>query len=92
MGSHCAGSRSIFYLLGDGAIVATLPYSSIDRTQAAFERACAGKDEYPSESAADAALAYLKRGTIRHPKSGGRWDTLNSYECQFCKMWHHGHP
>jgi len=63
-----------------------------DRMQAAFERACAGKDRYESESAADAALGFLKRGTIRHPRSGGRWDTLNSYQCAFCEKWHHGHP
>jgi hypothetical protein len=57
-----------------------------------FERGCAGKDRYPSETSADAALLMLKRGEICHPRNAGRWDTLQSYRCGECGEYHHGHP
>ena len=57
-----------------------------------FSAGCAGKDRYTSEQIADEVLMLLKRGKIRHPKSGGRWDAMQSYECRFCHGWHHGHP
>jgi hypothetical protein len=69
-----------------------IPIYIHDREQAIFEAACAGKDAYESESAADAVLSLMKRGSIRHRRSGGRWDTLNSYKCCFCGNWHLGHP
>ena len=59
---------------------------------AQFSAGCAGKDRYTSEQIADEVLMLLKRGKIRHPKSGGRWDAMQSYECRFCGGWHHGHP
>ncbi|WP_446744285.1 hypothetical protein [Silvibacterium acidisoli] len=57
-----------------------------------FEKSCAGKDQYPSENSAIAALDMMKRGEICHPRNNGRWDTLAVYECHYCGCWHHGHP
>ncbi len=57
----------------------------------AFMNGCAGKDRYPSESAADAALTAMKRGLLGRLHGDIRVDEMHSYECQFCGYWHHGH-
>lgn len=51
----------------------------------AYERICAGKEPYPSESAATAAVKVYRKAKIN--KKGSR---LHSYECRFCEQWHIG--
>jgi hypothetical protein len=58
---------------------------------AAFQKGCAGKDRYPSQNAADAALRLMKQGAFGRKHGDGRWDDLRSYECRFCGEFHHGH-
>lgn len=70
-----------------GMTIGAIPASAT----ALFEKGCAGKDRYPSENAANAALALMKRGLTGRKHGDGRWDALHSYECIFCGEWHHGH-
>ena len=50
-----------------------------------WDAECGGKDPYPSESAANAALAKIKRdGNLR------RTCWLESYQCGCCREWHLG--
>lgn len=52
----------------------------------AYERMCAGKEKYPSESATSAAIkVYRKAKNIK------KSSLLHSYECRFCGQWHFGH-
>ena len=53
-----------------------------------WERECAGKEEYPSESAARAALAYRKRHDPRGHGFAVTW--LEIYRCSCCGQWHAG--
>lgn len=51
-----------------------------------FERGCAGKEKFPSESAAKAAIdAYHKAGMLHHKSA------LMPYRCRFCEQYHYGH-
>ncbi len=60
--------------------------TDVDKDPAGFDKACAGKEQYTSESAAMAALkAFRKEGVLR---KGG---TLSAYPCNFCSHWHLGH-
>jgi len=54
--------------------------------RAAFERSCAGKQGYPTESAADAGLRFLQDEGILRTNDG-----MQPYHCNFCQEWHHGH-
>lgn len=50
-----------------------------------YEKGCAGKEAYPSESAAIAAIKiFRKEGTLHRPSR------IDAYECQFCGAWHLG--
>lgn len=51
-----------------------------------YEKACAGKDQYPSESSADFGVT-----DIRKNKNAKRRHALHSYKCEFGDHWHIGH-
>jgi hypothetical protein len=55
--------------------------------QASYERQCAGKDQYPSASAAEAALRVLVREGLLDGKRGN----VHAYRCSFGDHWHFGH-
>jgi hypothetical protein len=58
-----------------------LPPKSIDKlAYNEWDRACAGKLRYPSESAALATQAHYMKSARYAP-----------YQCQFCETWHVGH-
>lgn len=52
----------------------------------AYESMCAGKESYPSESAANAAIKVYRK-----VKNVNKGSLLHSYECRFCEQWHFGH-
>jgi hypothetical protein len=52
----------------------------------AIERACEGKQDYPTEAAAEAGLKFLRK--VRAVRSG---DGMVVYKCGFCPGWHFGH-
>lgn len=57
--------------------------------QEVYDRKCAGKEKFPSESAAREALkVYRKAGMLNHRSSG-----LSVYPCEFedANHWHFGH-
>lgn len=60
----------------------------------AFEKACAGKDHFPSKEAAEAYLRAMVTGRVGHPRDNRRtdWAKLEAYRCTFCGNFHVGHP
>ena len=58
----------------------------------AWLRACAGKDKFPSEEAAEAYKKEMSHGNlidkITRPK--GFWKALVVYPCKFCDGFHLG--
>jgi hypothetical protein len=52
----------------------------------AVERACEGKQPYPSEAAAEAGLKFLQKQRVLRTGDG-----IMVYKCQFCPSWHFGH-
>jgi hypothetical protein len=58
----------------------------LEKTGSLFESMCAGKQPYPSESAADAALRMAQRERVMRTCAG-----VQSYQCPFCGEWHLGH-
>lgn len=63
-----------------------MPFLKDFKAKLRFERGCLGKDRYPSESAAGAALTELLRSK-RVPKA----HLMHAYKCEFCLEWHIGH-
>lgn len=59
----------------------------------AYERACAGKDPFPSKNAAEtfAKLMHQGRLTKTHHMTPQEWASLEPYKCGFCEAWHLGH-
>lgn len=55
-------------------------------SQEAFEKMCAGKEKFPSQSSAAATLKFYRdEGLLQHAS------TMGIYECYFCKDFHLGH-
>jgi len=55
-----------------------------------YERSCAGKDKYPSESAALASQKIFHQGHLYHPTDHRDWEHMHPYPCKFCQQWHLG--
>lgn len=80
------GKRS-YWLDGQALQLTTVddPLSDPDK----FERQCAGKERYPSESAASAALKALRKEKLLR-----RAETMRVYQCDFVTdepHFHFGH-
>ncbi len=58
----------------------------LEKSGSLFESMCAGKQAYPSESAADAALRLGQQERVIRTCAG-----VQSYQCPFCEEWHFGH-
>lgn len=54
--------------------------------QETFEKMCAGKEQYSSESGASAALKTLRKNKLLR-----RASNLHVYACKFGEHWHFGH-
>jgi hypothetical protein len=69
------------------------PHASVEHTvsSAAYQAGCAGKDQYASESAADAVLILSKQGRLYDHGRSLTWGELHSYRCSFCGFVHIGH-
>jgi hypothetical protein len=52
-----------------------------------FERMCCGKERYPSESSAWAAIKVMRAARLLRRRTY----LLNPYACKFCLEWHFGH-
>lgn len=52
------------------------------------ERACARKTRHMTRTAAEQAIAHLRRAGKHRPEKG----RLIAYRCGICGRWHHGHP
>lgn len=51
------------------------------------DRACSGKDCFPTEGA---ALGYREHVLKKHSRNN--IGDLSAYKCTFCPNWHLGHP
>lgn len=63
-----------------------LPAITTQADLEAFDRMCLGKEQYPSEAAAVAAIKLLAK-----ERSHKKGSTLVAYACRFCRQWHFGH-